>query len=417
VRRAARALAVALALLAGGRAAGAQSLPAGTPGDSLEVALMTAGPGKYVWEKFGHNSLVVFDRTTGQAVSYNWGIFDFQQESFLLRFVQGRMWYAMQGRRAQRDMDLYTRTDRSLWLQELELTGAEKAALRDFLLWNDTDERRHYHYDYYRDNCSTRVRDALDRALGGVLKARFDTVNTRTSYRWHTKRLVAPTPVLYTGIMLGLGRPADRDISAWEAMFLPVQLQQYLRAVTRRDAAGVERPLVRAEREVHRTSRYPEPAAPRAFVLPFLAVGLALGGLLWWLGRSRSRAGRLAFGALGATWSMVAGIGGVALLGLWLATDHTITRNNPSVLLLTPLSLLLVALVPLAVRGGARAVQGARTIALVVAALAGLAIVTLAWPGLHAPDPELLALVLPVHLGLLAGLAALAARPAPAVRP
>jgi hypothetical protein len=413
VRRAARALAVALALLAGGRAAGAQSLPPGTPGDSLEVALMTAGPGRYVWEKFGHNSLVVLDRTTGQAVSYNWGIFDFQQENFLLRFIQGRMWYAMQGRRAQRDLDLYTRTDRSLWLQELALTGDEKAALRDFLLWNDTDERRHYHYDYYRDNCSTRVRDALDRALGGVLKARFDTVRTGTSYRWHTKRLVGPTPVLYTGIMLGLGHPADREISAWEAMFLPVQLQQHLRGVSRRDAAGVERPLVRAEREVHRSSRYPEPAAPPAFVLPFLALGLVTGGVLWWLGRSRTRAGRLAFGVLGAAWSLVAGIGGVALLGLWLATDHAITRNNPSALLLTPLSLLLAVLVPLAVRGRAGAVRGALRGAFVVASLAGLAILTLAWPGLHQPDPELLALVVPVHLGLLAGLAARGARPAP----
>ncbi|HEX5634507.1 MAG TPA: DUF4105 domain-containing protein, partial [Gemmatimonadales bacterium] len=371
----------------------------------------TAGPGKHVWEKFGHNSIIVFDRTVGRAASFNYGIFDFQQERFLLRFVQGRMWYAMQGRRAQRDMDLYTRTDRSLWLQELELTGAQKAALRDFLLWNDTDERRNYYYDYYRDNCSTRVRDALDRALGGVLKARFDSVNTRTSYRWHTARLVGPSPVLYTGIMLGLGHPADRDISAWEAMFLPVQLQAHLRDVRVRDDAGVERPLVRAEREVHRSARYPEPAAPRSFVPPFLAIGLVAGGLLWWLGGRAARGARLAFGALGSAWSLLAGVGGLALLGLWLLTDHVITRNNPSVLLLTPLSLALVVLVPRAVRAPS-ARRGAVRVARAVAALAGLSIVTLAWPGLHQPNPELLALVLPIHVGLLAGLSAIAARDA-----
>jgi hypothetical protein len=405
VSRRARALAGALALAALGRPLAAQALPPDTPGDSLEVALMTAGPGPQVWEKFGHNAIIVFDRTVGRAVSFNYGIFDFQQEHFLLRFVQGRMWYAMQGRRAQRDMDIYTRTDRSLWLQELELTGAQKAALRDFLLWNDTDERRNYYYDYYRDNCSTRVRDALDRALGGALKARFDTVDTRTSYRWHTARLVGPSPVLYTGIMLGLGHPADRDISAWEAMFLPVQLQRHVREVVVRDAAGVERPLVRAEREVHASSRYPEPAAPRAFVLPFLGIGLAVGALLRVLGGHASRAGRLAFGALGSIWSLVAGIGGLALLGLWLLTDHVITRNNPSVLLLTPLSLALVVLVPRAVRRPA-AGRAAFAVALAVAAIAGLSLVTLAWPGLHQPNPELVALVLPIHVGLLAGLAA-----------
>jgi hypothetical protein len=111
------------------------------------------------------------------------------------------------------------------------------------------------------------------------------------------------------------------------------------------------------------------------------------------------------FATLGSVWSAVAGLGGVVLLGLWLLTDHVASRGNASVLLLSPLSLALVALLPLAIRGRAGAGRAALGAAMLVAALAGLAIVTLAWPGLRQPNPELLALILPLHAGLLAGVA------------
>ena len=378
-----------------------------TPGDSLEVALLTFGPGEAAWEKFGHNAIVVVDRATGQAKAYDYGRFDFRQENFILRFVQGRMWYAMGSAGAQRYLDVYTRADRSVWVQELAMTPAQAAALRDFLEWNDTDEHRDYHYDYYLDNCSTRVRDALDRVLGGVIAARLDTVVTTASFRWHTARLTSSDPLLYTGLMLGLGHPTDRRITAWEEMFLPVQLMEHLRAVAVPDSMGRPVPLVRAEQQVHQSSRYAEPEAPRRLVLPSLLVGMLLGSLLWRMGRSASRAGQMMFAVLGCTWSAVAGLGGVALLGLWLFTDHVAAHENASVLLLSPLSLALVVLLPLAVRRRTGAGRAAFGTAMLVAALAGLALVTLGWPALRQPNPELIALILPLHAGLLAGVATL----------
>jgi hypothetical protein len=314
VRWTGRVAALLLAAAAGAAPLAAQR-PA-TPGDSLEVALVTIGPGQEVWEKFGHNAIVVFDRATGDAQAYDWGRFDFRQESFILRFVQGRMWYSMGDTDAQRVLDYYTRMDRSVWLQELALAPAQKAALRDFLVWNWRPENREYHYDYYRDNCSTRVRDALDRALGGALKARFDGVPTGTTYRWHTARLTSGSPLLYTGLMLGLGHPTDRPISQWEEMFLPVPLMEDLKTVSVTDGTGRDVPLVRMTEQVHRSSRWPEPARPRSLVLPFLLAGALLGSLLWILGRSESRAGWKAFALLGAAWSLVAGLGGLILAGL-----------------------------------------------------------------------------------------------------
>ena len=131
---------------------------------------MTMGPGKAVWERFGHNAIWIHDPERGTDQAYNYGLFDLRQEKFLVRFLQGRMWYWMQGFPAQAYVELYRRANRSVWIQELEMPANAKRELQEFLEWNERPENRFYHYDYYRDNCSTRVRDALDRALGGRIQ-------------------------------------------------------------------------------------------------------------------------------------------------------------------------------------------------------------------------------------------------------
>jgi hypothetical protein len=87
---------VLIGLLAGvvhAEASPVQGTPPEAPGDSLTVYLMTMGPGRLVWERFGHNAIWIHDPVRGTDLAYNYGLFDFQQENFILRFVQGRMWY------------------------------------------------------------------------------------------------------------------------------------------------------------------------------------------------------------------------------------------------------------------------------------------------------------------------------------
>ena len=111
-------------------------------------------------------------RSQGTDNAYNYGLFDFRQENFLLRFLRGQMWYWMAGFPA-RAVRPALRPGQPLGLAP----GARDAAARpgsscsEFLEWNERPENRFYHYDYYRDNCSTRVRDALDRVLGGRIHA------------------------------------------------------------------------------------------------------------------------------------------------------------------------------------------------------------------------------------------------------
>ena len=199
---------------------GPRVAPPREAGSELTVTLLTMGVGEEVWEQFGHNALwfhVERPAVIGGPVDvvYNWGIFDSSQPYFIPHFLQGRMLYSMGGYPYQETLIEYRQRDRAVWAQELDLTNAQKIALRDFVLWNSRPENAYYRYDYFRDNCSTRVRDALDRVLGGVIKATYSGRTTPYTYRSETLRLTQVGPLLATGIDVGLGRPADHQLSEY----------------------------------------------------------------------------------------------------------------------------------------------------------------------------------------------------------
>src|SRR5688500_11242967 len=205
--------------------------PAGEPGSELTVYLLTIGQGDEVWELFGHNAIWIKDRSDGSDITYNWGMFDFAQPNFLGRFLTGITSYWMEGIDLESMLQAYTQRNRSLLAQELNLTPAQRLSLKHALEENARPENKFYRYDYYRDNCSTRLRDMLDRALGGQLQTATTTRITSETYRSHTRRLTQDNIPVYTGITFALGHPADRPISMWEEMFLPVRVANHLRTV------------------------------------------------------------------------------------------------------------------------------------------------------------------------------------------
>ena len=85
-------LALALMAVLAAPALGGQA-PAAVPGSELEVYLVTMGPGDMIWERFGHNAILLHDPASGRGISYNFGYFDFAQKDFLLRFLRGKMLY------------------------------------------------------------------------------------------------------------------------------------------------------------------------------------------------------------------------------------------------------------------------------------------------------------------------------------
>ena len=369
---------------------------------SIQVYLLTMGPGDAVWEKFGHNALWIRDPARGIDLAYNWGLFDFNEADFIPRFLKGNMRYWMEGIPAEPMIAFYARSDRSVWAQELELTPAQKLELERFVQWNALEENKHYHYDYYLDNCSTRVRDALDRVLGGAIRSATDTVATGTTYRWHTRRLTEGELPIYTGIDLVLGQPGDRDISAWAEMFLPMRLRDRIANLRVTGEDGVSRPLVRREVALYTARRAPEASAPSNLVAGYLAVGVALGLIIVIVGEAAardSRGARATLAVTGTLWSLLAGLCGLIMTLTWTATDHVFMYRNENLLQFTPLSLLLVFLLPRLFLRGASA-RLAWWIAALVAALSIAGFVLQLLPAFVQVNGEIIALALPVHLAL-----------------
>ncbi|MBA2626637.1 MAG: DUF4105 domain-containing protein [Gemmatimonadales bacterium] len=372
-------------------------------GTELTISLVTMGPGTEVWERFGHNAIRVHDSVRHTDLQYNYGLFDFRQEKFYTRFAQGRMLYSMGGFDAVRDMARYAAENRSVWVQELNLTPAQRADLRDFLEWNALPEHRDYHYDYYRDNCSTRVRDAIDRVIGGRIRAATDTVPTGTTFRSHTARLTSAEPLVYTGLMIGLGAPVDRPISAYEETFLPLALREQVRGISLPGADGMPVPLVRSERTVYLSTTPDPPAEPPRWAPVYLAIGLVVGGLLVLLGRGAAAASPGAAAGLavaGGLWGLISGLLGTILAGLWAFTDHVAAYANENLFQLDPLALGLAVLVPAAVLSARSNGRRAMALSAATLAVALLGLTFKLWPGRHQVNDIVLALALPIHLGL-----------------
>ena len=335
-----RACIAALFALVVSSRAHSQQPTAGEPGSHLTVYLLTMGPGDQVWEKFGHNGIWIHDELNQTDIVYHWGLFDFADKDFVPNFLRGRMRYSMGAFDMSETVDQYRRSNRTVWAQKLNLQPAQKQRLAEFVAWNNRPENREYHYDYFRDNCSTRVRDALDVALGGTIKSATQGAPSGTSFRFHTARLTQDDWPVFTGTMLGLGQPVDDEISIWDEMFLPVRMKDQLRNV-RVTGPGGQEPLVQDERIIVQATRAPEESDVHRGIFGYLlisVIGLAVAYGLWILGgRGASASGPLGLAIL---WSLVAGLAGTVLAGLWVFTDHLYSYRNENLFQLNPLSLL-----------------------------------------------------------------------------
>ncbi len=369
------------------RATAQQGVPPVRSG--LAIYLMTMGPGAEVWARFGHNALWVHDSTSGQDLVYNYGAFDPNQPGFILNFVRGRPFYRLAIWPLDGTIEAYTHERRTLEVQELALPAALKAELAWTLAQNALPEHAFYRYDYYLDNCSTRVRDVLDRVLGGALRAATAGVPGEGSYRFHTQRSLTNNALYYLGIEAAFGRRAEPTLDQWAEMFLPEMVQQRVRELRVRGDDGLEVPLVSREFTLLQFDAFHVEPAPPDWSLTLLGVGLALAALigLGGLDGATGMAGRAVLGA----WSVVAGAGGLLLLFLWFATDHAMARANANVLLLSPLALAL----PMLLRRGRHRV--ATVLALATAALAILGGL-LALPELLQRNREIAVLTVPPTL-------------------
>jgi hypothetical protein len=375
-----------LALFAG--FAQAQTAPADR---ALRIGVVTMGPGDIFWERFGHDAIVVDDPARGEPVSYNFGFFDLAEEGFFGRFVKGEMRYMLVALPLADDMRYYREAGRGASIQWLDLDPAQARRLAADLAENARPENARYRYDYYTDNCATRVRDALDRVLGGALRKQVEPRSTGDTFRSESVRLASPAPWMWLGFDIGLGPYGDRPLSRWEQGFLPRRLADDLREARLDDG----RPLVLAEQELLPQRLAAEAAEQPRRLWPWLLLGLALAAGVLAFGR---RAPRALAGMASGFWLLCGLLGLVLVLG-WAFTEHRALWANRNLLLLNPLCLLLLPGAWCVLRGRDPSARF-RTLLVAVATLAALALLPLWLQVQPQRNGNWIALLLPIHAAL-----------------
>ena len=309
----------------------AQDLPKPT-----EVWLVTYGPGEIYWQRFGHNGIWIRDEDLGLDHVFNFGFFDFAQKGFLQNFLQGRLLYFVAAQPAQEEFSQYINENRSIRVQRLALAPEEALKLADYLVNEAQPANRDYLYDYYWNNCSTRVRDALDKALGGSLRNAYEPLAAKMNMRDQTRRLTIADFWLYLGLEMGLGSPVDRPISRWDEFFIPGVLADGIAELSG-GSDGLGGRVVLEDTMIY-TSTLPGPPEGVGTWWPrYLLFSAAILAFAWLLSRWIAR---LSSVSIARSWLTLAALLGGALVYLWFFTDHAVTQDNLNLLLFNPLWLL-----------------------------------------------------------------------------
>ncbi|WP_420457025.1 DUF4105 domain-containing protein [Rubrivirga sp.] len=330
--------------------------------DQAEASLLTMLPGDEVYSLFGHSAIRIRDDAAGIDRTYNFGTFSFEQPYFVLRFLRGSLDYSLDTAPYEVELRKYQYLRRPIIEQTLALGPEVVRTLYDRLEVNALPENRDYRYDFFWDNCSTRLLDAVDSAL--VATGRPGLALPPTEAPRTFRQLLAPytagNPPVDLGIDVALGSPGDRTATAREEAFLPIELAAQLDRAT---VGG--RPLVARRDTVFWVEGAglpaPAPRWPLGLTLGLAAVGLGATAL-----RRPSRWGRIGDAALFG----VVGLMGVVLGLLWVATAHDVMGPNWNLVWAWPPHLALAVAL-----ARDRVGEGWRRYALVAAVGTGLAVV------------------------------------------
>jgi hypothetical protein len=302
-----------------------------------QVNVITCGPSQdQLYAAFGHSAFRVTDPAQGIDWVYNYGVFDFDKPNFYLNFARGYLNYRLAVGPYDRFVYTYQYYNRFVHEQVLSLDSAQRQRLFDFLQWNALPENQYYRYDYFYDNCATRIRDALVKVFGDTVRFDGSYIPEPRSFRDLTDLYLKNQPWGDLGIDICLGLPMDKQATANEHMFLPDYISEaFSHARIAKD--GALRPLVSHELITFAAVPEPVPFSPFHPGILFSAV-LIVALILTYRDlkhRSRTR-------SLDGILFLAAGMTGWLLVFLWTATDHTAARPNFNILWALPTHVLVL---------------------------------------------------------------------------
>jgi hypothetical protein len=303
--------------------------------DQARVSVITCGPGDQIYSVFGHTALRIADPVHHLDRVYNYGTFDFNTPNFYLKFARGDLAYLLSVTSFDAFVQAYQLENRSLSEQVLRMNNAEMQALYNRVEENLLPDKMYYRYQFFADNCTTRIYHLLTQSLGGSLTTDTSYIRQPASYRQLFTPYLQNFPWVRVGMNIGLGAETDRKVSFEERLFLPKTLE-----------TALDHSFNHAEPLVSRVNPLFTPVAgvtakPTAVVSPLLLLGIvaAIAAVLSLLqyrnGVSVPVLDSLVFG--------ITGLVGLVLLLLWTFSLHTPTHWNQNLLWLMPLNLAFVA--------------------------------------------------------------------------
>ncbi|MBC7391583.1 MAG: DUF4105 domain-containing protein [Opitutaceae bacterium] len=291
---------------------------------NAQVSLITISPGQDLYSAFGHSTIWIYDPQNQIDRVYNYGTFDFEQPGFYLNFVKGHLDYTLSVYSFEIQYLSAQQEGRGLDQQLLGLDSNQKQALFDFLEWNALPQNAHYKYDFYLDNCSSRIRDIFQKNCGENLH--YDpSITTPYSFREWMNIFLLPYPWSSLGMNIGLGAPSDKKTDYLTQMYLPLNLKLGVASAT-----NSGKPLVNQEKEI----LYPFENDVKVNN-PVLSVTMVIFAMAMLLIFSKGRFAYFSI-AFDSLLFIIVTVLGFVLALLWIATDHWVCAGNTDLLWANP---------------------------------------------------------------------------------
>jgi hypothetical protein len=308
-----------------------------TLSDKAEISVLTLGPWQgQVYTAFGHSAFRVNDPVNRIDDAYNYGVFNFDRPNFYLNFAKGNNYYMLGVSDYKRFEYAYIYYDRYIHEQKLNLTQKQKQRLFDYLEWNAKPENAEYLYDYFYDNCATKIPAVMQKVFGDTI--RFDPSHIKTDYtiRELTDLYLTHQPWGDLGIDICLGLPMDKKATPYEYMFLPDYVEAGFNHATIK-SNGIDEPLVKESKVVYE-SQHNTP--PNTLIHPLLifAIVFVIVGFISYRDMKRRKITQWLDIFLFTTVGFV----GLLLFVLWVATSHKAAARNLNLLWALPTHLIAI---------------------------------------------------------------------------
>lgn len=310
-------------------------LPFSTAGQTdtckLRISLLTCSPGSELYSTFGHSALRVVDSSTGTDIVYNYGVFDFHDPDFYVKFVRGKLLYYLDQGDFNDFLYAYSMDDRSVSEQLLRFDCHEKIEIQRFLFDNLRPENRSYKYDFLFDNCTTRLRDLIWKQLRDDAATAAVTDDPGRTFRNHLHHYLDMNRMDWAklGIDILLGSRLDRAMDNSEAMFLPDYLEKGI------DSTLSGGNTLSEEKQLLYSRSAPSPGPGNLLSPPLIACSVFCAAIML-LPYSRSRIAENLMAMGDFMLFFLTGLLGVLLFFMWTATDHALCRDNLNLLWALP---------------------------------------------------------------------------------